>query len=88
MAVAAKIHLPFFATAIAILTSILMQTVHADAEALCGGSRYEVSVLPRGVSPYIQLSAEGVSGPFLIDYGSTRSSLSASVFGGVVGTVR
>jgi hypothetical protein len=52
------------------------------AKALCGGRPYLVSTIPHGASPYIELAADGVSGPFLLDYGSTRSSLSASAFPG------
>ena len=35
---------------------------------------------PRGPAPYIRLTAKGVSGLFLLDYGSTGSSLTAKVF--------
>jgi|APFre7841882630_1041343.scaffolds.fasta_scaffold06744_1 hypothetical protein len=57
-------------------------------EALCDGRRYEKSALPNGASPYIRLSADGISGQFLLDYGATRSSLSASAFAASDGSVR
>ena len=47
---------------------------------LCGGQRYVLSTVPHGASPYIRLTAKGVSGLFLLDYGSTGSSLTAKVF--------
>jgi len=51
-----------------------------DREALCGGVGYESHSVRPGSPPYIELTADGVSGHFLLDYGATRSSLSASVF--------
>jgi hypothetical protein len=57
-------------------------------EGLCGGRRYAVETAPNGASPYIRLSADGVSGPFLVDYGATASSLSASALPGSSGSVR
>jgi hypothetical protein len=59
-----------------------------DREALCGGRRYETSAVANGASPYIRLSADGISGQFLLDYGATRSSLSANAFAASDGTVR
>ena len=50
--------------------------------ALCGGRPYARVSVPNGASPYVELTADGVSGPFLLDYGATRSSLSASAFSG------
>jgi hypothetical protein len=52
-----------------------------DSEALCGGIRYELHSVRHGSPPYIELTADGVSGAFLLDFGATRSSLSARVFG-------
>jgi hypothetical protein len=51
-----------------------------DREALCGGIRYELVRVGNGASPYVELSADGVSGHFLLDFGATTSSLSARVF--------
>jgi hypothetical protein len=50
------------------------------SKSLCGGQRYALSTVPNGASPYIRLTAKGKSGHFLLDYGSTRSSLTATVF--------
>ena len=56
--------------------------------ALCGGRPYARVSVPNGASPYVVLTADGVSGPFLLDYGATRSSLSASAFSGADGSMR
>ena len=55
---------------------------------LCGGRPYARVSVPNGASPYVELTADGVSGPFLLDYGATRSSLSASAFSGPDGSTR
>jgi hypothetical protein len=44
--------------------------------------------VPPSALPFISLAADGVEGLFLLDYGSTRSSLSAQVFGEPAGTVK
>ena len=59
-----------------------------DGEALCGGRRYEMISAPKDSRPFVELSADGVSGRFLLDYGATRSSLSAEAFHGAEGAVR
>jgi len=51
-----------------------------EREAVCGGIRYERDSVRNGSPPTIELSADGVSGPFLLDFGATTSSLSARVF--------
>jgi hypothetical protein len=56
-------------------------TLLQDAVALCGGERFPVETVHGGASPYIALRVLGVSGQFLLDYGATRSSLSARAFG-------
>jgi hypothetical protein len=56
--------------------------------ALCGGRPYARVSVPNGPSPYVELTADGVRGPFLLDYGATRSSLSASAFSGADGSMR
>ena len=61
------------------------QTDHGP---LCGGRPYARVSVPNGASPYVELTADGVSGPFLLDYGATRSSLSASAFPGADGSIR
>jgi hypothetical protein len=47
---------------------------------LCGGRSYDWITAPHGASPYIRLIAKGATGAFLVDFGSTASSLAASVF--------
>lgn len=54
---------------------------------LCGGRPYARVSVPNGASPYVELTADGVTGPFLLDYGATRSSLSASAFPGADGSI-
>ena len=55
---------------------------------LCGGRSYARVSVPNGASPYVELTADGVTGPFLLDYGATRSSLSAASFSGPDGSMR
>ena len=59
-----------------------------DPGALCGGRSYARISVPTGASPYVELAADGVMGPFLLDYGATRSSLSAAVFSGPDGSIK
>ncbi len=59
-----------------------------DPGALCGGRSYARISVPSGASPYVELAADGVTGPFLLDYGATRSSLSAAVFSGPDGSTK
>jgi hypothetical protein len=75
---------------IAILISgVAMDIGDQNREALCGGGRqYARIAVPKGLSPYIELTADGRTGPFLLDYGATLSSLSAAVFPGREGAVR
>jgi hypothetical protein len=47
---------------------------------LCYGRQYPLHRVLNGASPYVELSAGGVSGQFLLDYGTTASVLSSSVF--------
>jgi hypothetical protein len=59
-----------------------------DAPALCGGERYAFEGQPDSLTPAISLTADGVQGAFLLDYGATRSSLSADAFSSAEGSVR
>jgi hypothetical protein len=59
-----------------------------EEQALCGGRSYPLGAVAGGAAPYIRLSADGVSGEFLLDYGATRSSLSAAAFAGPEGSTR
>jgi hypothetical protein len=56
-----------------------------DAFSLCGGEHFKIETVPGGASPYIGLRVLGVTGQFLLDYGATRSSLSAPAFGATEG---
>ena len=60
----------------------------AGSAALCGGERYELGGGRGGEPPALTLTVDGVRGEFLIDYGATQSSLSASAFGGAYGPTR
>ena len=59
-----------------------MEIEFASQGALCGGRPYARVSVPNGASPYVELTADGVSGPFLLDYGATRSSPSAAAAAG------
>jgi hypothetical protein len=65
-----------------------MDMDHNDREAWCGGRPYARVGVPNGTSPYVELTVDGKTGPFLIDYGATLSSLSAAAFPGREGGVR
>jgi len=65
-----------------------MDIDHHEREALCGGRSLARIAVPNGASPYVELTADGKTGPFLIDYGATRSALSADAFAGPEGSVR
>ena len=59
-----------------------------EQAALCGGRPYTRSSVSHGASPYATLTADRVTGPFLLDYGATRSSLSATAFPGPDRSIR
>src|SRR6202789_2781075 len=65
-----------------------MDIEEPDHGALCGGHPYARISVPTAASPYVELTADGVTGPFLLDYGATRSSLSAASFSGPDGSMR
>jgi hypothetical protein len=46
----------------------------------CEGQSFDLVTAPGGRSPYIRLAADRRTGPFLLDYGATTSSLSRDVF--------
>jgi hypothetical protein len=71
-----------------LIFGVAMDISDRDRDALCGGRRYARIAVPHGASPYIELTADGKSGPFLLDYGATRSSLSVAAFPGPEGTIR
>jgi hypothetical protein len=49
-------------------------------ETRCPGERFDIAVVQGGKSPYIELSAAGRKGLFLLDYGTTHSSLARRAF--------
>ncbi len=59
-----------------------------ENRALCGGQPYARISIRGGASPYVELTADGIKGPFLLDYGATRSSLSAAAFPGPDGSTK
>jgi hypothetical protein len=78
----------WFAAIAILIFGVAMDTGDHDREALCGGRLYARVGVPNGTSPYIELTADAATGPFLLDYGATRSSLSAEAFGGAEGSPR
>lgn len=87
MAIVRTLLLSLAATAVPIF-GFGMDISEGDQGALCGGRPYARVSLPNGASPYVELTADGMTGPFLIDYGATRSSLSAPAFPGPEGSIR
>ena len=76
------------AAIVILIFGVAMDIGDQNQEALCGGRRYARIAVPNGASPYVELTADGKTGPFLIDYGATRSALSADAFPGPEGAVR
>ncbi len=76
------------ASIVILIFGVAMDIGDQNQEALCGGRRYPRIAVPNGASPYVELTADGKTGPFLIDYGATRSALSADAFPGPEGAVR
>jgi hypothetical protein len=70
----------------ALLSGLVVATVVSRsserAEYRCAGERFELRTVTGGASPYIQLAAGNKRGSFLLDYGTTQSSLSRDVFQG------
>lgn len=64
------------------LLVVASSAAEARATERCAGQTFPLLTAPGGLSPYIALEADGVSGAFQLDYGSTRSSLSRTAFGG------
>src|ERR1700733_11401082 len=87
MAIVRILSLSLAAIAIPIL-GFRMDLERTHQGPLCGGRPYARVSVPNGASPYVELTADGVTGPFLLDYGATRSSLSAASFSGPDGSMR
>jgi hypothetical protein len=67
---------------------------HADAQTSttkdpvgCDARMYAVSHVPGGIAPYVSLTADGHRGHFLLDWGSTGSSVSSRVFADAKGNL-
>src|SRR5271170_8441747 len=89
MAIVRILSLSLSLAAIAIpIFGFSMDIEKTDQGPLCGGRPYTRVSVPNGASPYVELTADGVTGPFLLDYGATRSSLSAASFSGPDGSMR
>lgn len=80
----------FFAATAAAVTLAVLAVARApaaagplgdDGAAACAGESFTVTHAARGAAPYIRLTADGKAGAFLIDWGSTASSLAAEAFG-------
>lgn len=87
MAIVRTVSLSLAAIAVLIF-GVGMDIGEIDRGALCGGRPYPRMSVANGASPYVELIADGATGPFLLDYGATRSSLSAARFPGPNGSIR
>jgi hypothetical protein len=87
MAIARAVSLSL-ATVTVLIFCVSMGIADKDRGALCGGRPYVRGSVPNGSSPYVELTADGIIGPFLLDYGATRSSLSAAAFPDPDGSTR
>ncbi|HEY9752050.1 MAG TPA: hypothetical protein V6C46_03810, partial [Coleofasciculaceae cyanobacterium] len=45
------------------------------SDSFCPGDRFPIKTPPLSSEPYIELTVGGKTGPFLIDYGATTSSV-------------
>ncbi|WP_372646812.1 hypothetical protein [Hyphomicrobium sp.] len=52
----------------------------APVETRCSGKRFEVTAVSGGTSPYVELSVGRRKGFFLLDYGTTESSLAGDFY--------
>lgn len=64
------------------LVSWLIYHDATDPLPRCDGHRFAIETVRGGTAPYITLTADGERGAFLLDYGTTTSSLSAERFPG------
>jgi len=79
---------PLLLAAVAVFTvGGAMDIEGKERGALCGGRPYARIGVPNGSSPYVELTVGEVTGPFLLDYGATSSSLSAEAFPGRSGSI-
>jgi hypothetical protein len=68
------------ASAFLIGVAIASASVPAEAELRCDGERFEIQTTRNRSAPYIELAANERKGAFLLDYGTTLSSVSRDVF--------
>src|SRR5689334_6325537 len=52
----------------------------APAQSPCGGTRFNVQTVAAESRPYVQLTLDGKTGPFLLDFGATASTVARSVW--------
>lgn len=62
------------------LAALLALGAPASAQSPCGGVAAPLTHLPGGSAPYARFAVDGVEGSFLLDYGSTESSVSRERF--------
>ena len=61
-------------------TTGLAGDVNRTSSQRCGGETFRLSQVAGGSAPYVHLSAGGQSGAFLLDYGTTSSTVSRARF--------
>jgi hypothetical protein len=72
-----KAYLTIFAITIGSMVAVGYSEM-SEPRALCNGHQYLLHHVANGASPYIELSADGIGGRFLLDYGTTQSVVSDS----------
>jgi len=65
---------------LAVLTLGLASGPMAHAQSPCGGTRFNVQTVAAESRPYVQLTLDGKTGPFLLDFGATASTVARSVW--------
>ncbi len=60
----------------------------SDGASACPGAPFRLIHARGGKAPYIQLTADGRRGNFLLDFGATQSSISSTAFPGKRGAIR
>lgn len=68
---------------IAALLSLLLGLASggaAHAESPCGGTRFDVETTAADSRPFVRLALGGKTGPFLLDFGATASTVARSVW--------
>src|SRR4051794_11663949 len=68
---------------IAILVSLVLGLAAsgaAHARSPCGGTRFDVQTVAADSRPFVRLTLGGRTGPFLLDFGATASTVARSVW--------